>query len=129
MAGNISDFAENKLLEHCTGRTVWTPPATTYLALYTTAPSDAGGGTEVSGSGYARQSIAWAAASAGVIPNSSTITFTATGSWGTVTHVGIFDASSAGNLLWWGPLAASRTINTSGDSLQFAVGQLSLTLD
>jgi hypothetical protein len=105
---------------------------TAYVGLYTAAPTDAGGGTEVSGNNYARVATAgadWAAASGGATSNANAITFpTPSGSWGTVTHFGIFDASTAGNLLWWGLLTTSKTIG-SGDSASFAAGALDLTDD
>jgi len=127
----LSDYLENKLLEHSVGKTAFTMPTGCYLALYTAAPTDAGGGTEVTGGAYARQqtNTSWAAASAGSIATNVDITFpTATANWGTVTHVGLFDASTAGNLLWWGALSASKTVN-SGDVFKINSGQLVLTLD
>lgn len=128
MAGSIADYLENALLEHSTGKTTYTKPTTTYLALYTATPSDAGGGTEVSGGSYARTAVTWGTASGGSISNSADITFpTATGSWGTVTQVGLFDASTVGNLLWWGDLAASKTI-ANGDVFKVSTGNLTLTL-
>ena len=108
-----------------------TRPTTWYLALFTAAPSDTGGGTEVgAGVGYARQSITFSAASGGATANTNTLTFgpCTTSNWGTVTHAAIFDASSGGNMLWWGALSASRTVNV-GDSLQIAIGDLDLALD
>lgn len=105
---------------------------TAYVALYTAAPTDAGGGTEVSGNNYSRVQTAgadWAAASSGASSNANAITFpTPSGSWGTVTHFGIFDAATNGNLLWWGALGASKTPG-SGDSASFAAGALDLTDD
>lgn len=126
-----SDYLENKLLDHQTGKTSYTMPSV-WVGLYTAAPSDAGGGTEVSGGSYARKSTAgadWNAASAGSTSNANAITFvTATGAWGTVTHFGLFDASTAGNLLRWAALGASKTI-ASGDTASFAAGALVLTED
>lgn len=126
-----SDYAENKVNELLVGKTAFTLP-TAYVALYTAAPSDSGGGTEVTGGSYARKSTAgadWAASSGGSISNAAVITFvTATGSWGTVTHFGVHDASTAGNLLWWGALSVSKVI-ASGDSASWAIGQLTHTED
>lgn len=97
-----------------------------YLALFTAAPSDAGGGTELSGSGYARQALSVAAASSRATSNDADITFgPASGSWGTVTHVAIFDASTSGNMLWWSALAVSKTV-TAGESFLVATGDLDL---
>jgi hypothetical protein len=130
MAG-LSDYLENELLDHIVGKTAYTMP-TVYVGLYTSAPSDAGGGTEVSGGSYARKSTAgadWATASGGATSNANAITFvTASGSWGTVTHFGLFDASTSGNLLAWGALGASKAIG-SGDTASFAAGDLDITLD
>jgi hypothetical protein len=130
MAG-LSDYLENELLDHIVGKTAYTMP-TVYVGLYTSAPTDAGGGTEVSGGSYARKSTAgadWAAASGGAISNANAITFvTASGSWGTVTHFGLFDASTTGNLLAWGALGASKAIG-SGDTASFAAGDLDITMD
>lgn len=106
-----------------------------YVALFTAAPSDSGGGTEVSGGSYARVNVApldanWTApdSTGGLTDNAGAITFTtATGSWGTITHVGIFDASSGGNLLFHGALAASKVVS-SGDTFSFAIGALDIVL-
>lgn len=129
--GSLSDYAETHILDHTTGKTAYTKP-TAYVALYTAAPSDSGGGTEVSGSNYSRVTTAgadWNAASSGSTSNANVITFaTPSGSWGTVTHFGIFDAATTGNLLWWGALTTSKTIG-SGDTASFAAGALTLTLD
>jgi hypothetical protein len=105
---------------------------TAYVGLYTAAPSDSGGGTEVTGGSYARKSTAgadWNAASGGSTSNANAITFvTATGNWGTVTHFGLFDAATSGNLLRWAALGTSKSINT-GDTASFASGSLTLTED
>lgn len=129
MAG-FSDYLENKLLDHTFKTASFTQPTNLYVALFTAAPSDSGGGTEVSGTSYARTVCnTWDAASGGAIANTGAVTFpTAGGSWGTVTHFGIFDASSAGNLIAWGALATSKTIG-SGDTASFAAGDLDITLD
>ena len=129
--GSFTDYTENKVLDHITGKTAFTKP-TAYVALFTAAPSDAGGGTEVTGGSYARVATAgadWNAASAGATTNANAIAFpTATGSWGTVTHFALMDASTAGNMLAWGALGTSKTV-ASGDTAQFAAGALSATLD
>ena len=124
---SYSDYLEDAILNHVFRNSALTSPTTVYVALYTAAPSDSGGGTQVSGNGYSRQSAAFGAPSGGVITNSGTITFTASGgNWGTITHFGIFDASTNGNLLAWAPLTTSRTVN-DGDSLVFAASALSIT--
>jgi hypothetical protein len=125
----ISDYYENKIIDHMLRGAAFTPPSTIYLALFTTAPTDAGGGTEVSGGSYARQSFTLDAASAGATQNSADITFpTATANWGTVVAVGIFDASTAGNLLMWANLTASKTVN-SGDVFKVNAGDLDISFD
>jgi hypothetical protein len=126
----LSDFAEKLLLDWLMTTGTAARPTSWHVALYTAAPSDSGGGTEVSGSGYSRQAITFAAAASpgGTTDNTGTVSFTASGGdWGTITHIGIFDASTSGNLIWHGALAASRTVN-DGDTLSFAVGAVTLTL-
>jgi hypothetical protein len=128
MAG-FSDYLESALLNAVFRNTSYTSPATVYVALYTAAPSDAGGGTEVTGNGYSRQSASFNAPSGGSIANTGAVTFTASGgAWGTVSHFGVFDASSGGNLLAWNSLNASKTI-ADGDSAEFASGALTISLD
>jgi hypothetical protein len=122
---NIATYLANKLLDHAWGVTSYTEP-TTYLALYTVAPTSSGGGTEVSGGSYARQALAGliAAASAAANSNSSAINFpTATGSWGAVVAVGVLDAATSGNLLMFGNLTTSKTIG-SGDTFSIPIGSL-----
>lgn len=126
----LSDYAEKLLLDWLMTNGSATRPTNWYVALYTAAPNDAGGGTEVSGNGYSRQSVTFAAATsgAGTTSNTGDVVFTAAGgSWGTITHIGIFDASTAGNLLWHGALTASKTV-ADGDTLQFSTGNIDLTL-
>jgi hypothetical protein len=124
----LSDYAENKLLDHLLGKTSFTMPASVRVALFTAAPSDAGGGTEVSGGSYARQAIVVNSSSGGATNPNADVTFpVASASWGTVTHVGIFDAASGGNLLMWGALSASKTI-ASGDQLVFPAADLDFAL-
>ena len=126
----LSDFSEKLLLDWLMTNGTATRPTAWYVALYTAAPNDAGGGTEVSGSGYARQAVTFDAATsgAGTTSNSIAVSFTAAGGdWGTISHIGIFDAVSAGNLLWHGSLTASRTVN-DGDSLLFSIGNIDLTM-
>ncbi len=126
---SFSDYLENELLDHVFDNAVYTPPATVYVALYTAAPSDAGGGTEVTGGSYARTAASFGAAASGTIANDVSVEFpTATASWGTVTHMGVFDASTAGNLLAWSALTTAKTVDT-GDLLRFSVGQLTVSLD
>lgn len=125
---SFSDYLENELLDHVFRNSALTSPTAVYAALYTVAPTDAGGGTEVSGNGYARQSITFGAASGGAIANTADVDFTASGgNFGAIIAVGIFDASSGGNLLAWDAVS-STTIN-DGDTFRIATGDLDITLD
>jgi hypothetical protein len=125
---NLSDWSENALLDWLMGGASPTRPTTRYLALFTAAPNDAGGGTEVSGNGYARQAFTSGAASGGTCSNDAAVAFTASGgNFSTVSHIGVFSASTGGNLLWHGAMAASKTVN-DGDTLNFAIGDLDFTL-
>ena len=128
MAGK-SDYLELKILEHVLKNTAYTSPTTVYCGLYTAAPTDAGGGTEVSGGSYARTAITFGAAASGAIANSSPVNFpTPSASWGACTHFGIFDASTAGNLLYWGALAQTETPLT-GNTVTFPTGDIDVTED
>lgn len=108
------------------------PKRPLYVGLYTAAPSDSGGGTEVSGGSYARVAVApsdanWTGASStdGATDNANAITFPApTANWGTVTHFGIFDRATGGNLLAWAALTVSKTVNNGDPAPQFAAGAL-----
>jgi hypothetical protein len=128
-----SDYLENKLLDHILGDTSYSAPATVYVGLYTSGPNDAGGGTEVSGNGYARVAVTnnttnWPNASAGSKSNGTAIEFAAAsgGSWGTITHFALFDADTAGNILYYGSLTSSKTIS-DGDQARFVAGALTVT--
>ena len=139
MAGSISDYHEAASLDAILGSGA---PATVYVALFTArgtdAQSDAGTNfVEVSGGSYARKAVTNNAtnfpAASGTTPtvkaNGTAITFvTATGAWGTVTAAGVYDAASAGNLLFWADLATAKTI-ASGDTASLAIGALTLSLD
>lgn len=134
MPGSKSDFLELELLDHVLGAAAYTAPGTLYIALYTVAPTDAGGGTQVSGGNYSRVAVTnnatnWPAASGGSKSNGTAITFpTANADWGTVVAFGIFDAASNGNLLYWGTLGTNKTIQ-NGDTASFAAGTLVVTED
>lgn len=127
---SFTDYTENKVLDHVVGKTAFTMPAI-WVALFTAAPSDAGGGTEVTGGSYARKATAgtdWAAAAAGATSNATTLTFvTPTASWGTVTHFALMDAATVGNMIAWAPLTTSQAIG-SGNTVSFAIGDLDVTL-
>lgn len=135
--GSFSDYLELEILDHILGGADYARPATVYIGLWISALSDASTGSsagEVSGGAYARVSVTnnntnWPAASSGAKANGTAISFTqATASWGTVTDFAILDASTAGNILGWGTLTASKTIE-NGDTASFAIGDLDVTLD
>jgi hypothetical protein len=124
---SFSDYLENKVLDHVFGGSAYTAPATLYLALYTVAPTDAGGGTEVSGGSYARQTCAFTV-TGNLASNTAAVEWpVATGTWGTVVAVGIFDASSSGNLMAYGNLTSAKTI-AAGDVFRIPTGDLDITL-
>jgi hypothetical protein len=135
MAGSLSDYAEKKVQDLILGAVAFTAPAT-HVALFTVAPTDSGGGTEVTGGSYARVNVTnnatnWPAATGATAAksNGTAITFpTASASWGTVVAFGIFDAGTGGNLLWWGDLTTSKAVG-SGDTPSFAIGALAFTMD
>jgi hypothetical protein len=125
----ISNYLENALINATLRNTSYTSPTTVYVGLFTTDPTDAGTGTEVSGGSYARTSATFAAPSNGVSSTNADVQFPqATANWGTVTHFGIYDALSTGNLLYHGVLTASKTIET-GDVFKIASGNLTVTLE
>lgn len=142
----FTDYFENKLIDQIFRNQAYTFPATLYVGLLTAAPSDSAGGTEVSGGSYARVGVAsslanWAGTQAagsttassgtsGTTSNNGTITFPApSANWGTVTHFGVYDASSGGNLLIYGALAASKTVNNGDAAPSFATAALSVQID
>jgi len=130
MAG-FTDFAEDLVLDFMFTSGTATRPTAWYVALFTVAPGETGGGTECSGTAYVRQSAAFTVS--GTAPtqaaNSAAIEFpTAGGAWGTIVAAGVFDALSAGNLLAFANLTTSKTIET-GDVLRFNTGTLVITLD
>lgn len=105
-----------------------TRPSAWYLGLFTAAPGEGGGGTEVSGNGYTREAVTFTV-SGNTASNDAAIEFpTATGSWGTITHAAVFDASTSGNMIAYASLAASKAIDT-GDILRVPTGDLDITLD
>lgn len=131
----FSDYTENKVLDHITGKATFAAPAAVAVALYTAAPTDAGGGTEVTNANaYARVTTVaanWTSAAAGSTSNAQVLTFpTPTGSWGTVVAFALLDSATyaAGNFLAWAALTTSQAIGT-GNSVTFAIGALVITLD
>lgn len=141
----MSDFLENKIIDQVFRGQAYSFPSTLYVGLHTTAPSDTGGGTEVSGGSYARASVSASLANfagtqgagtttassgnTGTTSNNASITFvTPTATWGTVSGFGIYDAASGGNLLFYGALSISKTIN-QGDTVTFPAASLSIQID
>lgn len=125
---SFTNFLETEILDHVFAGAAYTAPSTHYLGLFTSAPGEAGGGTELSGSAYVRKAVAFTT-SGNTTSNNAAVEFpTATGSWGTVTHVGVFDASSSGNLMAYATLSSSKAIAT-GDVFRVPSGDLDITLD
>lgn len=145
----MSNYLENKLVDHLFRGQSFSAPTALWVGLLTAAPSDTGGGTEVSTSAtnYGRVNLApsttnWAATDAaastanpsagtsGTTSNNVAITFgTPSGNWGTITHFGIYDAQTTGNLLFWGQLTVSKTVNNGDAAPSFAISALSIQLD
>ena len=126
---SFSNYLETEILDHVFGGAAYTAPSTLYLALFTAvADGEAGSVTEVSGGGYARQSMAMTV-SGNTASNTSAVEYpTATANYGTVTHVGVYDASTAGNLMAYASLTSSKAIET-GDVFRVPAGDLDITLD
>ncbi len=125
----FSNYLENKVLDHVLRNTSYTSPTTVYVGLFTSDPTDAGSGTEVSGGSYARQALSVTTASGGIVTSSADVTFPqATASWGTISHIGVLDALTSGNLLMHTPLTTAKTID-NGDILKITSGNLTVTLD
>lgn len=141
----LTDYLENKLIDHVFRNTAYVSPTVFGVALFTTACSDSAAGTEVAVGAYARGALApsltnWAGTQAagstiassgtgGQTSNNAVISFpTPSASWGTVTHMGLFDAATAGNMLICQALTTSKTINT-GDTVTFPAASFSITLN
>ncbi len=125
----MTNFLEDSLLNHVLRNIAYSSPASVFVALFTAAPGEAGGGTEVAGGSYARQAPGFGAPAAGQVTNSADINFpTASAGWGTVTHVGVFDAVVAGNLLFHGALTQAKVVD-NGDTFKFLATNLAVALD
>lgn len=129
MASGKGNFLSDALLDHVFNGVTYTPPTDVDIALYTVAPTGAGGGTEVSTGGgtlYTRITHSmsdWSAVSSQTVSNTASIDWaTAGANWGTVVAVGVFEAGT-NDLMYWGNLTANRIVNT-GDSVRFAIGGL-----
>lgn len=125
-----SDYLENAILNHTLRNTPYTPPATIYVGLFISAPTDSAPGTEVTGNGYARQAVTFGAPSGGSCSNSNLITFPtgSPGGFGTVVALGLFDAASGGNYLRHASVVAPKTF-AAGDAPKFEIGQIVITED
>lgn len=126
MSGNLTNYAENKLLDHILGTAAYTMP-TVYVSLYTVAPTDASSGTEVTGGSYARQAVSFASSTGGATSNTANIDFTGMPAC-TVVAIGVTDALSSGNILVYGSLAANKTLD-AGDTLRVSTGDLDISID
>ena len=126
---SFTNFLETEILDHVFAGAAYTAPGTKYLALFTAiSDGEAGSVTELSGDAYARQTVAFTT-SGNTTSNNAAVEFpTATGSWGTVTHVGVYDAASSGNLMAYATLSASKLIET-GDVFRVPSGDLDITLN
>tara|TARA_R110000803_G_scaffold53061_1_gene108957 strand:+ start:618 stop:998 length:381 start_codon:yes stop_codon:yes gene_type:complete len=125
---SFSNFLETKVLGHVFGATAYTAAGTLYLALFTSNPAEDGSGTEVTGGAYARQSVAFTVAGNNASNTSAVEYATATAGYGTVSHVGVYDAATSGNLLAYAALTSSKAIDT-GDVFRVPTGDLDITLD
>ena len=124
----MSNFLEDALINATLRATTYTSVATVYVSLWTSDPTDAGSGTEVTGGSYARTAVTFGAPSNGTSLNNADVIFpTATAGWGTVGWIGINDALSSGNLLYHTALDLAKTID-SGDIFKIATGNLSVQL-
>ena len=125
----MSDYLAVKFLDHFTGTASTSAPSAVYLGLATGSIGDDASGSELTGNNYSRKAITFASASSGSIASNANVEFDpATGSWGDVSHWGIFDASSSGNLLFHGSFTSAKTI-ASGDILKVASGSLTISAD
>ena len=139
----MTDFLENKLIDHLFRTTSYAKPTVLAVALFTTATTDAGGGTEVTGGSYARVSLNplntnWNATQGGTTGDSSgtggltdnalDITFPApTANWGSIVNFAIMDATTAGNMLIHGALTTAKTVNNGDPAPKFVAGALDVT--
>jgi len=139
-----SDALENLFIDHLFRSAAWAKPSALWIALFTSAPSDAGGGIEVSSGGYTRVNLPpgdgnWTATqggatgvsngTGGMTSNNIAITFPApSGDWGTVGWFGLFSLSSGGTLYVWDALLAARTILSGDPAPSFQPGSLQITI-
>lgn len=145
-AAAMSDYLENKVVDWLLRGQTFTPPATVYVALYTTCPTDSTAGTEVSGGSYARVAVTsslanWAgtqsagstsasSGTGGTTSNNAAITApTPTANWGTINCWGVLDAPTSGNLLFYSALTTAKTVNNGDAAPSFAIGAATFQID
>ena len=125
----ISNYLENKLVEHVFRANTMVSPAEIYVALYSSDPGEDNSGVELIGNGYTREIVTFGLPSDGVSYNDTDVVFNpATSDWPTVSHVAVFDLSAGGNMLFYGPLSASISI-TSGNNFRLPAGNLAVGFD
>jgi hypothetical protein len=134
MGNSMSDWLELQVLNGILGATSWAPTASSWLALFTTPPTDSTTGVELNGGGYTRVAIQnnttnWPNATTGTKQNGTAFEFpTATTAWGNVSAFALFDAAAAGDCLFFGTAAAVKAV-ASGDVVRWASGSLVIQLD
>jgi len=125
---SFSNYLETELLDHVFANNAYTSPTNVYVGLFTSNPDEDGSGTEVSGGSYARQTASFTV-SGNTATTDAVIEFpTATANWGTVSHIGVYDALTSGNLLAYAALTTSKAIS-SGDVFRIPTGDIDITLD
>jgi len=125
---SLSNTFETDVLEWLFTDTSVTRPTAWYIGLFTTDPTDAGTGTEVSGGSYVREAATFSVTGDTATTTAAVEWPVATADWGTITHIGVYDASTAGNLIAYAALTASKTINTD-DVFRIPAGDLDITID
>ena len=128
MAGDASSYLRNKLVDHSLGTTAYTKPTAVYLAAFIGDPGATGTEISTTDTGYGRQAVTFAGASSGSAASNADVVFpVATDDWGTVSHLALYDSATGGNLLWYGPMATPKTIDSS-DQLKVASGNFTVSL-
>lgn len=124
-----TNYLETQLLNHVLRATPYSAPSTIYVALYTSAPGEAGGGTEVTGGSYTRQSVAFTAPAPDSVSNTADVNFAvATADWGHIVAFALLDQAVGGNMLYYSTLTAPRDVLTN-DQFRFPLGQLLVAED
>lgn len=122
----MSNYLEENLINLVFRNTAFSTPGTVYVALYSTDPTDADTGTELTGDGYARVAVTMGVPTDGVSLNTADVVFApATADWAAVTHIGIRDALTAGNLLMHKNITSVSVL--SGNTFRIPTGDLSIT--